>query len=95
MNASKLLGRLVSRQSLDLMTSWTNDCGVRDGDKRGYGYGFTLRETDDGIRTFGHAGGFPGINGYPSLGYTVAALSNMDDGAEKVGARIRAMVPRP
>jgi CubicO group peptidase (beta-lactamase class C family) len=95
-------GELITPETLKRMTAWTNDRGERDGIKRGYGYGFTLRETPDGVRTFGHAGGFPGINGvldiYPDLasgsGYTVAALANMDGGAEKVAGRIRGMLPR-
>ncbi len=91
-------GRLVSSETLDLMTAWTSDRGARAGIARGYGYGFTLRRTADGLLSFGHAGGFPGINGvldiYPDAGYTVATLANMDGGAEKVAARIRGTLPR-
>lgn len=91
-------GRLISGETLALMTAWANERGVRGGVKRGYGYGFTLGETADGVRTFGHAGGFPGINGildvYPEPGYTVAALSNMDGGAEAVAGHVRTLLPR-
>lgn len=46
-----------------------------------YAYGFFDGETD-GVRSFGHGGGAPGMNGelqiYPQSGYVVAVLANMD-----------------
>jgi CubicO group peptidase (beta-lactamase class C family) len=45
-----------------------------------YGYGFDSRE--EPLRSYGHGGGAPGMNGdlrvYPQLGYVVVALSNLD-----------------
>lgn len=49
--------------------------------ENGYGYGFVTR-ADGTLRSYGHGGGFPGMNGalrvYPELGYTIVALSNLD-----------------
>jgi CubicO group peptidase (beta-lactamase class C family) len=91
-------GRLLSPATLARMTTWHRERGLRDGVRRGYGYGFTLRETADGLRSFGHAGGFPGINGileiYVDSPYVVAALANVDGGAERVAARARDLLPR-
>src|SRR5260370_29589197 len=46
-----------------------------------YAYGFGDR-TVDGVRSFGHSGGAPGMNVdleiYPQAGYVVAVLANMD-----------------
>jgi len=48
-----------------------------------YAYGFRDR-VENGHHIVGHTGGFPGISGYlgifPDLGYTVAVLSNVDNG---------------
>jgi D-alanyl-D-alanine carboxypeptidase len=45
-----------------------------------YGYGFDVRQQP--IRSYGHGGGAPGMNGdlrvYPGLGYVVVGLSNLD-----------------
>jgi CubicO group peptidase (beta-lactamase class C family) len=50
-----------------------------------YGYGFRER-FENGHRIVGHGGGFPGIssrlNMYVDLGYTVAILSNTDQGSQ-------------
>ncbi|UCC13026.1 MAG: serine hydrolase [candidate division WOR-3 bacterium] len=50
-----------------------------------YGYGFRER-FENGHRIVGHGGGFPGIssrlNMYVDLGYTVAILSNSDQGSQ-------------
>jgi CubicO group peptidase (beta-lactamase class C family) len=47
----------------------------------GYGYGFGV-DVSDGVRSFGHGGGAPGMNGslkiFPDSGYIIAALANMD-----------------
>jgi len=57
-----------------------------------YAYGIVEARVN-GVRIVGHSGGFPGINGqldmYPELGYTVAVLSNYDEAAEPVSARLR------
>jgi D-alanyl-D-alanine carboxypeptidase len=46
-----------------------------------YAYGFDDR-TVDGVRSFGHGGGAPGMNGelriYPQSGYVIAVLANLD-----------------
>ncbi len=46
-----------------------------------YAYGFDERIVN-GVRSFGHGGGAPGMNGelnvYPQSGYVVAILSNLD-----------------
>ncbi len=48
---------------------------------RKYAYGF-LDGVADGVRSFGHGGGAPGMNGelsiYPDSGYVVVALANLD-----------------
>lgn len=50
-----------------------------------YGYGFRER-FENGHRIVGHGGGFPGIssrlNMYVDLGYTVAIMSNTDQGSQ-------------
>ncbi|MGB3340449.1 MAG: serine hydrolase [bacterium] len=52
-----------------------------------YCYGFRDR-TENGHHIIGHTGGFPGISGYlgifADLGYTVAILSNVDNGHAEV-----------
>jgi CubicO group peptidase (beta-lactamase class C family) len=46
-----------------------------------YGYGFRV-QGEGVLRSYGHSGGFPGMNGelqvYPQLGYVVVSLSNLD-----------------
>ncbi|HYK89395.1 MAG TPA: serine hydrolase domain-containing protein [Acidobacteriota bacterium] len=46
-----------------------------------YGYGF-MDVLSDGVRSIGHGGGAPGMNGdlriYPASGYIVAVLANLD-----------------
>jgi hypothetical protein len=45
-----------------------------------YGYGFGVQEAP--LRSYGHGGGAPGMNGdlrvYPQLGYILVSLSNLD-----------------
>ena len=63
-----------------------------------YAYGFDDR-TEGGVRSFGHGGGAPGMNGelriYPQSGYVVAVLANLDPPAatqlaEFIGSRLPA-----
>ncbi len=63
-----------------------------------YAYGFDDR-TEVGVRSFGHGGGAPGMNGelriYPQSGYVVAVLANLDPPAatqvaEFIGSRLPA-----
>ena len=46
-----------------------------------YAYGF-MDQTSGGVRSYGHGGGAPGMNGdltiYPESGYVVAVLANLD-----------------
>ncbi|MFN3648661.1 MAG: serine hydrolase domain-containing protein [Armatimonadota bacterium] len=61
-----------------------------------YGYGFQLGRNPGEV---GHSGGFPGIsselNLYLRSGYTVAVLSNIDQGAPPVVEKLRRMLSRP
>lgn len=61
-----------------------------------YAYGFQESEAD-GVRSFGHSGGAPGMNGelriYPESGYVVAVLVNMDNAASRASQWIGARLP--
>ncbi len=74
---------LLSEENTELMTTGK----VRTEPHIMYCYGFRDR-VENGHHIVGHTGGFPGINGYlgifKDLGYTVAALSNFDDGNSEV-----------
>lgn len=69
--------RLLSRRHTDLLT--TGKVDTTEGGR--YAYGFHER-VDGGVRSFGHGGGAPGMNGaltiYPDSRYVVATLSNQD-----------------
>ena len=73
-------GKLVSRDTTAKM--WTAKPGSPD-----YGYGFGIYGAP-GSRQVGHSGGFPGISANLAMfldsGYTVAVLSNYDNGARTV-----------
>ncbi|UCG31049.1 MAG: serine hydrolase [candidate division WOR-3 bacterium] len=71
--------KLMSKKSREMMTS-----GKAQTDRHiMYCYGFRDR-VENGHHIVGHTGGFPGIAGYlgmfKGLGYTVAVLSNYDNG---------------
>lgn len=55
------------------------------------GYGFSVEMSQDGIISFGHNGGAPGINGqliiFPELDYVVAVLGNLDPPAAQTLAQ--------
>ncbi len=57
-----------------------------------YGYGFGLTVTP-GHRTVGHSGGFDGISSdldiYLDQGYTVAVMSNHDNGSRAIASKLR------
>lgn len=60
----------------------------------GVKYGFGMEEAFvNGVRIVGHGGGGPGINSnldmYPGLGYTVAIMSNYDNGVMPVNSKLR------
>jgi CubicO group peptidase (beta-lactamase class C family) len=76
-------GRLVSKATLETM--WTDFKGGN------YGYGFAVAGGPAG-KVVGHSGGFDGINSvldiYVDSGYIVAVMSNVDNGASPLAARI-------
>jgi len=69
--------KLLDAHYTELLTTGKMETG--GGDK--YAYGFMDR-TSGGVRSFGHGGGAPGMNGeltiYPESGYVVAVLANLD-----------------
>jgi CubicO group peptidase (beta-lactamase class C family) len=78
-------GRLVSKESVRLLTTPKPELGARD-----WGYGFALEE---GGKIVGHGGGFNGISAqldiYLGEDYTVAVLSNYGDGATSIVEKAR------
>lgn len=68
--------KLLDTHHTELLTT-----GKVDGGGGKYAYGFGDR-TVNGVRSFGHGGGAPGMNGdleiYPQSGYVIAVLANMD-----------------
>jgi D-alanyl-D-alanine carboxypeptidase len=70
--------KLLNEHYTELLTTGKVDT---PGGGMKYAYGFGDR-TVDGLRSFGHSGGAPGMNGdleiYPQAGYVVAVLANMD-----------------
>ena len=73
--------KLLDAHYTDLLTSAKGSPGGEN-----YAYGFE-DNTRGGVRSFGHSGGAPGMNGdlriFPQTGYVVAALVNMDRGAQR------------
>jgi D-alanyl-D-alanine carboxypeptidase len=69
--------KLLDAQHTDLLT--TGHTQIVEGEK--YAYGF-MDKTEAGVRSFGHGGGAPGMNGelriYPASGYVIVVLSNLD-----------------
>jgi hypothetical protein len=63
---------------------------------RHYAYGFEDNVVG-GVRSFGHSGGAPGMNGdlriFPQTGYVVVALANNDRGAQRESGWISARLP--
>ncbi len=84
-----LSGKLVSKPMLDTM--WTDFKGAN------YGYGFGVNQGPAG-KVVGHSGGFSGINSeldiYVDSGYIVAVMSNVDNGASPLAARIGSILAR-
>jgi hypothetical protein len=68
-----------------LQTLWTD---YKGGD---YGYGFGVRQGPGG-KIVGHSGGFDGINSeldiYVDSGWIVVVMSNVDNGASPLAARL-------
>jgi D-alanyl-D-alanine carboxypeptidase len=86
--------KLLDAHFTELLT--TGKVAARGGSK--YAYGFMDR-TVGGVRSLGHGGGAPGMNGdleiYPASGYVIAVLANMDPPAaqrisEFIGNRLPA-----
>jgi CubicO group peptidase (beta-lactamase class C family) len=76
--ASALLNhKLLDAQHTELLTTGKVETG--GGDKYAYGM---MDRTRNGVRSFGHGGGAPGMNGdltiYPESGYVVAVVANLD-----------------
>jgi CubicO group peptidase (beta-lactamase class C family) len=69
--------KLLDEHYTELLTTGKVDTGNLDK----YAYGFMDR-TSVGVRSFGHGGGAPGMNGdltiYPQSGYVVTLLANID-----------------
>ena len=61
-----------------------------------YAYGF-IENVEGGVRSFGHGGGAPGMNGdlriYPDSGYVVAALANTGSGASELVSWVGERLP--
>jgi CubicO group peptidase (beta-lactamase class C family) len=92
--AHKLLGPAMT----NTVVSGTVDTG-RPGPARvsKYGYGFE-DEQINGTRVIGHGGGAPGIEAqlriYPTLGYTVVILANLDAAATPVYTHVNEILAR-
>ncbi len=69
--------KLLDAEHTELLT--TGHTQVAEGEK--YAYGF-VDKTEGGVRSFGHGGGAPGMNGdlriYPASGYVIVVLANLD-----------------
>jgi CubicO group peptidase (beta-lactamase class C family) len=83
--------KLLNEHYTDLMTTAKPETGDRH-----YAYGFE-DDVVGGVRSFGHSGGAPGMNGdlriFPQTGYVVVALANMDRGAQRASSWISARLP--
>jgi CubicO group peptidase (beta-lactamase class C family) len=85
--------KLLDAHHTELLTTGKVDTG--GGDQ--YAYGFMDRASG-GVRSFGHGGGAPGMNGdltiYPQSGYVVAVLANLDPpAAQRIAAFIGNRLP--
>ncbi|HEY2821236.1 MAG TPA: serine hydrolase domain-containing protein [Candidatus Acidoferrum sp.] len=69
--------KLLDVAHTELLT--TGHTQINEGEK--YAYGF-MDKTEGGVRSFGHGGGAPGMNGelriYPASGYVIVVLANLD-----------------
>jgi D-alanyl-D-alanine carboxypeptidase len=69
--------KLLDDKHTELLT--TGHTEIVPGEK--YAYGF-MDSTQAGVRSFGHGGGAPGMNGdlriYPASGYVIVVLANLD-----------------
>ena len=69
--------KLLNAHYTELLT--TGKVDSPGGEKYADGFG---DRTQNGVRSFGHGGGAPGMNGdlkiYPESGYVIAVLANLD-----------------
>jgi len=88
-------GTLVSKASFAALTDVRTEMV---GTGMMYGYGFTVSRGEPGHRVFGHTGGFPGVSAvlevYEESGYVLAVLSNVGEGATRVGDAWRDLLRR-
>jgi CubicO group peptidase (beta-lactamase class C family) len=84
-------GQQLTQQYTDLLTTAKGSPG-----NESYAYGFE-DITQGGVRSFGHSGGAPGMNGdlriFPETGYVVVALTNMDRGAQRATSWVTERLP--
>jgi D-alanyl-D-alanine carboxypeptidase len=85
--------KLLDAKNTEMLTTGKADTG--GGDK--YSYGFMDR-TSGGVRSYGHGGGAPGMNGelaiYPRSGYVIAVLANLDPpAAQRIASFIGNRLP--
>lgn len=90
--ANALTGhKLLNEHYTELMTTAKPETG-----EARYAYGFE-DDLAGGVRSFGHSGGAPGMNGdlriYPETGYVIIALANMDRAAGRTTSWIGARLP--
>ena len=88
---------LTSHKLLDAAHTELLTTGKVEAGRGRYAYGFD-DATVDGLRSIGHGGGAPGMNGdlriYPATGYVIAVLSNLDPpAAERVSRFAASRVP--
>jgi CubicO group peptidase (beta-lactamase class C family) len=83
--------KLLNEHYTELLTTAKPETGDAH-----YAYGFE-DDVVGGVRSFGHGGGAPGMNGnlriFPQTGYVVVALANMDRGAQRESGWISARLP--
>jgi CubicO group peptidase (beta-lactamase class C family) len=83
--------KLLNEHYTELLTTAKPETGDSH-----YAYGFE-DDAVGGVRSFGHSGGAPGMNGdlriFPETGYVVVALANMDRGAQRASNWISARLP--
>jgi CubicO group peptidase (beta-lactamase class C family) len=83
--------RLLNERYTELLTTAKPETGEAH-----YAYGFQ-DNVIGGVRSFGHSGGAPGMNGdlqiFPQTGYVVVALANMDRAAGRATSWISQRLP--
>lgn len=93
--ATSLQGsKLLSARYTEMLTTGK----VSMGGPMKYAYGFG-EQIVDGVRSYGHNGGAPGMNGdleiYPQNGYVVAVLANQDPpAAERIAQFVGSRLPK-